>query len=203
MKLLLVLFLLLIPISGWADDIELTPLGGWVWGGTEKFDLGSIQGDIHIEAAPMYGGSVAIFGKLYGIEGMYHYQASEAVVRVDGAGEIGSVDMALNYALVQVIRQFPMRRVNPFLMVGVGGVGLYAGGDNTWEWAFTLGGGFRKPFANGTSVRLMVRMLAPVEFAENGFSFGAGNSGVVIGGTGSFFQGDVSLSYSVPIWSFR
>jgi len=199
----ILLLALLLPTRALADQVDIMPSAGWVWGGTQKFDLGTARGDVHVNAAPGYGGTVSMYGRLYGVEAAYHTQGSRAVVRVDGLGEIGGVDVRFHYVVLQILRQYPLPGVTPFLVLGLGGGGLHALGKSDWDVVCTAGGGIRRPFGNGGSVRLTVRMLAPLEIARNGVSLGAANRGVVIGGRNSFFQGDVTLGYSTPLWRPR
>jgi len=197
---MLLLLALLLPSRALADQVDLMPSAGWVWGGTQKFDLGTVRGDVHVNAALGYGGTVTMYGRLYGVEAAYHTQGSRAIVRVDGLGEIGGADVRFHYVVLQILRQYPLRGVTPFLVLGLGGGGLHALGTSDWDVVCTAGGGIRRPLRNGGSVRLTVRMLAPLEIARNGVSLGAANRGVVIGGKNSFFQGDVTLGYSTPLW---
>jgi len=194
---------LLAPAQARAQAIELMPTAGWAWGGTQKFTFEPLRGDVHIEAAPAYGLSLVAYGRDYAAEVMYSAQVTDVVVRVDGFGTIGSVDASIHYALLQLMRQIPMGRVSPFLSLGFGAAGLYAAGDAEWQFGFSAGAGARMVFGNGHSLRLTTRLLVPLEVVDNGFSFGAAGSGLGIGGPNALYQGDVSLGYSFPIWTFR
>lgn len=184
-----------------AQAVELMPAAGWAWGGTQEFTIEPFHGTVHIEAAPEYGLSVVAYGSDYGAEVIYHAQITEVSVRVDGIGTIGSVDASIHYVLLQLMRQEAMGGVIPFVSVGFGATGLYAAGESEWQFGFSAGGGVRKRFGNGGSLRLSVRLLVPLEVVDNGFSFGAAGSGLGIGGPNALYQGDVSLGYSFPIWT--
>ena len=202
-RIVLMLAALLLPACARADELSLVPFAGWAWGGTQTFDLQTISGDIHVNAAPTYGASLAVYGYDYGTELIYHYQGSDALLRIDGVGEVGRVQVGLHYVLLQLIRQYPTKAWTPFITGGAGAAGLYAGHESDWQFALTLGCGVRKPFANGGSLRLMVRALVPLEFVQNGFSFGAGASGISLSGNHALYQGDVALGYTVPLWRSR
>jgi len=191
------------PAVSRAQTFEIMPVVGWAWGGTQEFTLEPLRGSVHVDAATEYGVSLVGYGHDYAAEIIYTAQPSKAVVRVDGFGDIGSVDMSFHYILLQLMRQKPMGSVIPFASVGFGAAGFYAAGDNQWEFGFSAGGGIRKRFANGGSLRLTVRLLVPLEVVDNGFSFGAAGSGLGIGGPNALYQGDASLGYSFPIWTLR
>jgi len=212
-----VLLVLLLPATARAGHIDVMPFAGYAWGGTEKFDFdlgGSgldlrFSGDIHVNAAPEYGVSIAAYGRLFGAEVVYHVQPTEAVVRyrlqaagVDTSGS-ETFDAATHYLLLQIIRQYPLGHWYPYVEAGVGATAAVAEGESSWDFGCSFGGGIRRQFENGGSLRLTVRMLAPLEITDDGFSFGAANSGVLVGGRNKFFQGDVHLGYSYPIWGRR
>lgn len=201
--LVLVAYAILSPAVCGAQTFEVMPVVGWAWGGTQKFTLEPLRGSVHVDAATEYGVSLVGYGYDYAAEIIYTAQPSKAVVRLDGFGDIGSVDMSFHYILLQLMRQKPMGSMIPFASVGFGAAGFYAAGSNQWEFGFSAGGGIRKRFANGGSLRLTVRLLVPLEVVNNGFSFGAAGSGLSIGGPNALYQGDASLGYSFPVWTLR
>lgn len=194
------------PLTARAEGIEVMPLLGYSWGGTQEFDIDSLgSGNIHLEAAVTYGLGVAMYGTRYGLDVMYHYQDTDAVVHFDGLFGFGPVDVpipvGIHNVVAQILWQFPVGGFSPYLLGGLGAQGLTAEDiDSEWQFAMSLGGGVRKVFHNGGSLRLTVRMIAPLEWTDNGTSFGASDQGVKIGGDSSFFQGDVNLGYSFPVW---
>jgi hypothetical protein len=200
---LCVALVLLLPSATRADEISVVPMAGWAWGGTQEFDIPPFRGDVHIDASPAYGIALAAYGREYGAELAYDGQWSEALVRVDGLGELGRVDLSVQYILLQVLRQYPHGPWIPFLMAGAGGAALRAVDDTSWEVGLTLGAGLRRKFSNGCSLRLMARFLAPVPIEQGGFSFGASGTGLGIGGAEAIYQGDVSLGVVFPLWQRR
>jgi hypothetical protein len=203
LKRLLVACLLALGSPATADQLDVMPFAGMAWGGTQKFDLDPPKGDLHVQASPAFGVAVTAYGYDYGAEIVYHYQPTDLVVRIDGLGEVGGVEMSLQYILFQIVRQWRVADVTPFIVVGAGAAGLSLLGTSEWEFVCSLGTGVRYVFPSGSSLRLTARMLAPVELTDNGFSFGAGTGGITVGGSSSFFQGDAQLGFSIPIWRDR
>ena len=188
-----------------ADEISLVPTAGWGWGGTQRFEIAPFSGDVHIQAAPEYGGTLGAYGRRLGVELAYQYQPTDVAVRLDGFGRLGEVPVGLHHIVLHMLRQYPRpgSRNVPFLLLGVGSAGLTTEGDASWDVALALGAGMRRSMPRGGGIRLAARLLVTTPIVDDGFSFGAVPGGVALGGAETLYRGDISLGYAFPVWTDR
>lgn len=177
--------------------IELTPFGGYQFGGKMRF----YEGDLKIENAPNYGIlmdiAVAPDTKLE----LYwsQMQTSASFTPYYGYGYLDTLikpfDVNINYIQIGGVReaQLDNAKIVPFGAFTLGAT-YFSPTDNTvndsWKFSMTLGAGLKIWFSDRVGIRLQGRMLMPMYFGGAGVYFGTGGSGISVGAGSSIIQGD-------------
>jgi len=189
---------------------ELMPTFGWQWGGTVDYTYSGVAGDVHVNAAPTYGGTISIPVRPgYWGEIGYWYQGSELIARPAGNGikDFKIFDLATHYLQFSGVRALrpPQGKAMPYVMGGLGTTVFDPGsspyGDFNTQWLFSMsaGGGVRVTMNDKVSLRLQARLLLPINWVSGGFYFGTGGSGVSVSGGSALPQGDATLGLSFKL----
>jgi hypothetical protein len=134
------LALALAPSAGLAQRVEISPFGGFQFGG----NLSVQSGDLNLPLGGNYGILVDIaFNPNGQIELIYNRQATK--LEQEGAAT-PLFDMAVNYVHVGALYQFPSPQVVPFVTVSGGVSRLEPSGDREAEsyGSGSFGGGIKK-----------------------------------------------------------
>jgi len=190
----------------------LTPTAGWQWGGTlEYYDpFYGVGGDVHIEAAETYGGTISVPVRPgYAAEISYWLQNSKVVGRPDRNPSFDLFDMTTHWIQIAGIRDlgYGESKITPFLCGGFG-TAVFDPGDseqygkfNTqWRFSMHAGGGLRVDMNEKISLRLQSRLLLPTRWMSGGVWFGSGGSGLSINGA-VVPQGDALVGLSIKLGS--
>jgi hypothetical protein len=192
--------LMVFPFDLAAQRIEVTPFGGYMFGGKMRF----YEGDLKINDAANYGLAVGVevapdtkievfwsqmnttsqFNGTYG----YDYLDTEPFNTNVGYIQIGSV------------REIDMDNIRPFGAFTLGttyfnpqetntGQVQY---DDTWKFSVTLGGGVKIWFSERVGIRLQGRLMLPMFWGGAGFTVGTGGSGFTVGAGTAMAQGDLT-----------
>jgi hypothetical protein len=199
---------LLSSAPAWAQQGErgvvITPTVGWQWGGTLQFT----GGDVHINAATNYGGTIGtevrpgLFAELG-----YTYQASKVIGRPNLGPDFHLFDLGTHYYQISGLHFIPRgeSKATPYL---IGGLGMtifdphssqYGDFGSKTLFSMSLGGGVRVAMNPKVSIRLQSRLLLPINWASGGVYFGTGGSGLSVSGGSSLPQGDASLGISFKL----
>ena len=190
-------------------EIQIIPQFGYLWGGTYDFTGGSV----HINAAPEYGGTLAIPTQpgLY-VELSYHYQSSDLIARPNGFPNSTLCSISTQYIEISGRRMAPSQgKAAPFVLGGLG-MTFYSPGNATFAnqniglegqymLSFNMGGGVQVAMNDKIDLRLQARALIPVMWASGGVYFGSGGGGVSISGGSAILQGDASLGIVIKMGS--
>lgn len=188
-----------------AQSPMLTPMAGWQWGGTLDF----VSGDVHINAAPNYGGALSVPvrpGML--AELSYSYQNAEVVGRPNGSGgDFHLFDLGTHYMQACGLRLAgrPGSKATPFVMGGLGATVFAPGNsdfgqfDTQWLFSMTMGGGVMVAMNERVALRLQARFLLPINWVSGGAYFGTGGGGLTVSGGSALPQGDASVGLTFKL----
>jgi hypothetical protein len=159
-----------------------------------------------VDDAPSFGASVSVPARPGSkIELLWIYSSADA--RVDGYGTLDSsrsFNVDMHYFQIGGVQGFRRGNVEPFAGMTIGASWYLPGSivsqtgsyeydaDDTWRFAFTLGGGVNVFLTPKVAVRLQARMLAPVLFSSGAFYVGTGGTAFAVSGGIPFIQGDFS-----------
>lgn len=139
-----------------AQELEVTPFGGFGFGGT--FEL--VDGDLAIDQAPRYGFivDVPILERVQ-LEFRYGRQRTEVLEESDelfGASTL-AFDLTVQHVLGGMLWEIQGGRLRPFISATVGAAGFAPGpADLVTEWRFAagLGGGVKAFVSDHVGIRL-------------------------------------------------
>ena len=142
-------------------SIELTPFGGYNWGGTFETDAsGSFEEGKLREASTFSWGVILSKLQGYGTAGEIFYLRQDADVSFeprDGSKrDVGK--LSNNYIQIGGRRHLQMTEgLSPFISASLGTNILDSdAGDAAWRFAFSLGGGVTFPFKNNPRIGLRI-----------------------------------------------
>ncbi|MCB0806158.1 MAG: hypothetical protein KDC05_10200 [Bacteroidales bacterium] len=190
-------FLLIMDPAGLLAQgrIEITPYGGYMFGGKFRF----YEGELKINDNPDFGISLdyeiapemkitlawsqmntsARFKPYYG----YDY------LRID------PFDVNVGYIQVGTVREVDLDNVTPYGSLTVGAAYFTPQNvryEQTWKFAATLGGGAKIWLSDRVGLRLQGRLMMPMFWGGVGFSVGSGGAGFTVGASTSMVQGDLT-----------
>jgi len=186
---------------------ELTPFAGWMWGGT----LDYVDGSIHVNAAPNYGGmlSVEVRPSEF-IDLSYWYQGADVIARPRGFPEFKFMKLGTHYIQAGGTKYLMPIGSNKVVPFATGGIGMTifspsnppAGVNVSGQTVFSLavGGGLRFEVNEKVAVRAQARLLLPTQLWGASAWFGTGGGGVSVSGT-SIAQGDATLGVVIKLGS--
>jgi hypothetical protein len=178
-SILLMAVMISLPFIMIAQSVEVTPFGGYVFGGTLNGDYG----EVYINDNAQYGGMISIaVSRVVDVDLIYNRSDTKADVSYYSYG--GSVKpsldvpLSINYMQVGFTKNF---RVNPTVSPFVGfnlGACLWAPKENYSDaWFFSMGmnAGAKIYFAKRLGLRLQAQGYIPVQ--GTGFYMFAGTGG--------------------------
>lgn len=173
--------------------IEITPMGGYMFGGKIRF----YEGDFKIKDNADYGlaldAEVAHDTK---IEISWNHMISTAEFNpYFGYDElqIAPFDIYAGYIQVGAVREMDLDNVTPFGLLTIGTAYFIPQGtryDQTWKFGASLGGGAKIWLSDHLGIRLQGRLLMPMFWGGAGLSVGTGGAGVSVGASTTMLQGD-------------
>jgi hypothetical protein len=196
----ILLFVLLItdPLSVLSQGkIEITPFGGYMFGGKMRF----YEGDFKIYDAGNYGLAIDIeLANDTKLELFWSQMNTTAQFKpYYGFDYLGREAFDINVGYIQIggVREIDMDNIRPFGVMTVGTTyfkpqskaGEYQYSDD-WRFSVSLGGGAKIWFTDRVGIRLQGRLLLPMFWGGAGFTFGTGGSGISVGASTSMVQGD-------------
>ena len=184
---------------------ELTPFGGYNWGGSLDTDRqGTIpSGEVSLEDSFSWGGILSLIVQPgVAFEVWYLRQDNQLLFRQDGTGSDQDVGpFATNYIQFGGRWAIPMRAaIEPFFSASLG-MAIFEPPrdiDGSTRFSWSLGGGFRKMFSPKMGIRTDIRWLAtPVPSGD--YSQWCGFYGCYVAeGTEWVSQGQVSGGLVIP-----
>jgi hypothetical protein len=151
-------------ILAWADaaaaqSIELTPMGGYRFGG-DFFELVTNQ-PVDLDGAPVFGGmvNVALHDGLW-FEGLYSHQSARVTVPSSASGPATKWRITVDHWAAGGLQEFGRGRAKPFL-TGLLGLTHYAAeGDHEVRFTISAGGGVKLMPTPRVGLRLDGRVFA-------------------------------------------
>lgn len=191
---LIFLMVLIDPVQIFAQGkIELSPFGGYMFGGKMRF----YEGDLKIDNNANYGLALDIeIAKDTKLELIWSQMNTTARFRpYYGYDFIDSNPFDVNVGYIQVgtIRELDYDNIRPFGGLTLGAA--YFSPQNTnysqsWKFAAGLGGGAKIWITERVGIRLQGRLLLPFFWGGAGFTVGTGGAGFTVGAGTSMVQGD-------------
>jgi len=177
-KFLFFLFMLFAPVVLFAQTVEITPFGGYVFPCTWYASNGSV----YFYGNGQYGGMISIgFSRVMDLDLIYNRSDTRGEVFISNTMVNQQVPLSINYFQVGITKNFRVNSViSPFLGMNVGGV-LMAPKEISYNdyWFFSVGflGGTKIYFSKRVGLRLQAQLYFPVQGAGYMFYVGTGGTG--------------------------
>jgi hypothetical protein len=180
--------------------VEITPFGGYMWGGTAS----GWEGEIRIPGTGNWG--VAL-----NVDVLPETQLELCFSRQYSALEVRWYDytlpreelfgLAVEYYQIGALQKLRgSGDYGPYTVLTIGAT-RFAPDSNKYgdEWLFSmaLGFGVKVPVGQRFALRLQGRFLMPIQWAGGGLWCGTGGCGVGLSGGSSILQGDITAGLSV------
>jgi hypothetical protein len=197
---LVFLFICGIPQVG-AKEMELTPFGGFTFGGK----VSGWEGDLNIIDGMNYGASLNI-GVQPGVwvELLYNRQDTKLEVKEWRTGMTRDLfDMSVEYFMAGVVRETSPEDVRPFVTMLLGASRFHPKTDKYGdEWLFTacIGGGIKAFSESGRfGLRLQGRLWLPLQFSGGSLWCGSGGCSAGLSSWAPFVQGELSVGLIIAL----
>jgi len=174
-----------------AQKVEVTPFGGYVFGGNMQGDYG----DVHLDGNAQYGGMISIaVSRVVDVDLIYNRSDTKAQVNYFYYDyyeqSFVEVPLSINYIQFGFTKNFRVNpKVSPFVGFNLGACGFVPkeedGTDYYDAWFFSVGmnAGAKIYFSNRIGIRVQAQGYIPVQGA--GFSMFVGTGGTS-GGVGVY-----------------
>jgi hypothetical protein len=188
----LMAIIICLPFIICAQKVEVTPFGGYVFGGNMQGDYG----DVHINDNAQYGGMISIaVSRVVDIDLIYN--RSDTKAQVDYFTYNGyvkpSVDipLSINYMHIGFTKNFRVNpTVSPFIGFNLGTCLFYPKEDYSDAWFFSVGmnAGAKVYFGKRVGIRLQAQGYMPVQGSGFYMFAGTGGSGGGVSVYSTLFQ---------------
>ena len=151
----------LVPQSAVGQNVEITPLGGWQFGG----GVSTRDGELDIQGAPSFGIAVDIQvrGDMGQVELVYSRQQTELDLRDQATGVRTTLfDMTVQYLQAGGLFQVRRGRTYPFVTLTLGATNFNPDGpgvSSEWRFSGIFGAGAKVFLSDQIGVRLQSRLL--------------------------------------------
>jgi hypothetical protein len=192
---LLILILFVPDVIMAQGKIELTPFGGYMFGGRMRF----YEGDLKIQDNANYGLAMDVeIANNTKLELFWNQMMTTAEFRPFYGYEslrIDPFDVNVGYIQIGSVREVDYDNIRPFIALTLG-TAYFSPQDTqykqTWKFAASLGGGAKIWLSDRVGIRLQGRLLMPMFWGGVGFTVGTGGSGFTVGAGSSMIQGDLT-----------
>ena len=211
----LVVIFLYPAVSSAQGKFEITPFGGYMFGGK----LRTYQGDLKIDDNANYGLLVDIaIAKDQKFEFFWSQMQSYAEFKpYYGYEELrAGFDVNINYYQIGTVREVNMDKIRPFGAFTLGAVyfnpkDIVHQGNNpqdyqlqdSWRFSVSLGGGAKIWLSDRIGVRLQGRLLMPLYFQGvsmyAGIGTGGASTGISVGAGVPILQGDLTAGLIIAL----
>jgi hypothetical protein len=187
---------------------EITPFGGYMLGGSIKFN----EGKFKVQDAGCYGGMLAV--QVHGgnlIEFSYTGMTTQGDWRpysnYSGDHPEATVDMAVNHFQIGSVNELPLdnEAIRPYGTLSLGTTWFNFKEENsTDKWLFSVGvgAGLKYFFNERIGIRIQARMMLPLVYSGGGFFIGTGGSGTYVSTTAPIVQGDFTGGLIIALGSY-
>jgi hypothetical protein len=163
-----------------AQRVELTPFGGYVFGGTMNTD----GGNIYFNGNGQYGGMISVrVSRVVDVDLIYNRSDTKGVIN-NSYWVISTKDvpLSINYIHIGFTKNFRVNpTVSPFLGFNAGTCIFAPKQDYSDTWLFSMGliGGAKVYLSNRIGLRFQAQLLMPIQGA--GFNVFVGSGGASTG----------------------
>jgi hypothetical protein len=177
--------------------IEISPFGGYMFGGKMRF----YEGDLKINDNANYGLTLDIeLAPDTKLELLWAHMNTQAQFIGTYSFDYLTTppfDIGVGYIQIGSVREINYDKIRPFGAFTLGTTYFLPGTntgevryDDTWKFSVTLGGGAKIWFTERVGIRLQGRLMLPMFWGGAGFTVGTGGSGFTVGAGTSMAQGD-------------
>jgi hypothetical protein len=185
--------LLMISLQIFGQKIEITPFGGYFFGGI----LTVRNGDLNIKNGGNFG---IILGtnidRQLTVEFMFNRLDTRLTLKRYPTGITEDLfNLAVNYIHGGVLYNAQRGKIQPFASFSLGAVWFDPKTNkyqSEWRFSFSVGGGAKLFITPSIGIRLQARLLVPVYFAGGTIFCGTGGCGWGVSAGSYFAQGDLS-----------
>jgi hypothetical protein len=166
-----------ISLTTFAQGIEITPFGGYVF----PTRWNAYNGSLYFNGAAQYGGYVSVgVNPVMDVSFMYNRIDTKAEPEIYGIRTSG-VSLSENYYMIGFTQNFRVKpNISPFASLNLGGV-YYApkesGYYSYWFFAMGLDAGAKIYFNDVIGLRLQAQLMMPVQSGGLSFYYGSGGGG--------------------------
>ena len=181
-----------IPLLMGAQTVEVTPFGGYVFGGTMHGDYG----DVHINDNAQYGGMISFaVSRVMDVDLIYNRSDTKAQVNYYTVGGYVQpsleIPISINYMHVGFTKNFRVNpTLSPFVGFNLGACEFYPKENYSDEWFFSLGfnAGAKVYFGKRVGLRLQAQGYMPVQGTAFSMFVGTGGSSAGVSVYSTLFQ---------------
>ncbi len=187
------IMLVILPSFGYAKRAEITPFGGFMFGG----NITTWGGDLNIVDNWNYGLTVDVdVSPGVQLELVYNRQKTRAEFKPQPIGEkVDLFDMSAEYFHIGGLRELGHGRTVPYLVASLGPVHLNpltSEYQSEWFFSMNLGLGVKAKVSERIGLRLQTKLWFPFDFVGGHFFWGSGGSNIGLSGYSLFVQGEIS-----------
>jgi hypothetical protein len=173
-----------------AQTVEVTPFGGYVFGGS----MSGTSANVHINGAAQYGGIISIgVSRVMDVDLLYN--RSDTKADLDSyyvlQGYKPQIPLSINYMHIGFTKNFRINpTVSPFVGFNLGACLFYPKADYQDAWFFSVGmnAGAKVYFSKRVGLRLQAQGLVPIQGSGFSFFVGSGGSGGGVSMYSTLFQ---------------
>ncbi len=175
-----------------SQSVEVTPFGGYVFGGTMHGDYA----DVHINGNAQYGGMISIAAsRVMDVDLIYNRsdtKAQENFYSVNGFIKPSQdIPISINYMQIGFTKNFRINpAVSPFVGFNVGACDFYPKEQYSDAWFFSVGfnAGAKVYFSKRVGLRLQAQGYLPVQGAAFSMFVGTGGASTGVSVYSTLFQ---------------
>ncbi|MCX6268304.1 MAG: DUF2715 domain-containing protein [Bacteroidetes bacterium] len=189
---LLLAVLICLPFIMNAQSVEVTPFGGYVFGGTMNGDYG----DVHINDNAQYGGMISLaVSRVMDVDLIYNRSDTKAQVNyfsINGyVKPYVEVPLSINYMQIGFTKNFRVNpKVSPFVGFNIGACAFAPKEEYSDAWFFSVGmnAGAKVYFSNRVGLRLQAQGYMPVQGTAFSMFVGTGGASTGVSVYSTLFQ---------------
>jgi hypothetical protein len=179
MKRFLLIVLMLVAGQGiiFAQGVEITPFGGYVF----PSRWNAYEGSLYFNGAAQYGGIISVgVNPAMDVSFIYNRIDTKAKPEVYGYN-LDGVALSENYYMIGFTKNFRVKpNVSPFASFNLGGVYMApkeSGYYSYWFFAMGMDAGAKIYFNDVVGIRLQAQLMMPVQSGGFSFYYGTGGGG--------------------------
>jgi len=207
--LILITVSIILPSLSFAQaKVEITPFGGYMFGGKLRFYEGELKIEDNVNYGILLNFALAPDTKL---ELFWSQMATTARFKSYYGFDFPELEdpfsVNVNYIQIGGVQEADINNdmIKPFGAFTLGTTYFNPTDNNiqdSWRFSVTLGGGAKIWLSDRIGIRLQGRLLMPLYFAGGGVYFGTGGSGVSVGAGSTILQGDLTAGLIIGLGDY-